>query len=97
MKLDFTPSEGQSAESVERDIYGSVKLAADLAARGAKQWSSRYRWVGPVKVMVVKEVGPPPWRFPKVLVKKTGPHANLCVGWRSTAYYLHLMWAGSRK
>lgn len=95
-RVEVTPSRGQSAASVKADLARSDDLAARLVAEGVQSWRSYYRWLGPVKVKVAKEVGPPPWRWPRIGVWRwdNGVGFSALVGWRSTAYRLFVLWAG---
>lgn len=92
-RISITPHVSQTEADVKGEIDRSNEAIDYLLQRGMQEWEARYRWIGPVKVMVSKEVGPPPWRFPQVHVSVRVPHANFTVGWRSTAYTLNLMWA----
>lgn len=97
--VEITPSKGQSAESIQADLDRSDELAEYLLAEGVQSWRSYYRWLGPIKFKVAKEVGPPPWRFPHIGIwpwrdKQVGISA--VIGWRSTAYRLFVLWAPKR-
>lgn len=89
---------GPGETDVEGEFERSFSFGDTLAADGVESWRSRYRWIGPVKVLAYKEVGPPPWRFPRIGVRSKGSPATVrfIVGWRSTAFALVLMWAGRR-
>lgn len=100
-RVVLTPGEGQSEESIAADLARSDDLARQLQADGVQSWRSYYRWAGPLKVKVAKEVGPPPWRFPRIGVwfKRRPAGVSAVIGWRSTAFRLFLLWAphsGSR-
>ena len=92
-RVEVTPSEGQSEESIQADLDRGDELAELLLADGVQSWNSYYRWIGPIKVKVAKEVGPPPWKWPRIGVwfsrKPLG--VSTVVGWRSTAYRLFLI------
>lgn len=94
MKVWITPRKGQTEVQVEQDLKRSADLGHRMLERGVESYRSYYRWIGPVKMMAAKEVGPPPWRFPKVLVQGRRRHVRFGLGWRSTAYWLNLHWAG---
>lgn len=92
-RVELTPREGQTAESVEADFASSFAFGESLAADGVQAWRSRYRWIGPVKVLAYKEVGPPPWRWPRARIQTRRDIVRFLVGWRSTAFALVLLWA----
>lgn len=78
---------GQTDEGMAADLDASMALGENMLAEGVRSWRSYLRRLGPVKMCVAKEVGPPPWRFPQVHVSP-GTVWCICAGWRSTAYYL---------
>lgn len=95
--IKITPNASQSEASIAADLERSDELAARLLADGVQSWRSYYRWLGPLKIKVAKEVGPPPWRFPHLgFYPWRGNRLgfSLVVGWRSTAYRLFVLWAG---
>lgn len=79
------------------DIAASLRLTDELLSNGTQAWDARYRWFGPIKFMAYKEVGPPPWRWPRIGIQPNGRFVRLIVGWRSTAYALCILWAGRRQ
>lgn len=94
--VTVTPHPWQDEESIQADLDRSDALAAQLLADGVQSWHSHYRWIGPVKVKVAKEVGPPPWRFPRIGVwpwRDRHVGFSALIGWRSTAYRLFMLWA----
>lgn len=87
---------GETPADVEGDLRASEAFFDDLRSQGTESWRSRYRWWGPVKWLAYKEVGPPPWRFPRAAVQpRLRPFTvRFIAGWRSTAYAFVVMWAG---
>lgn len=94
LSVDFTPRSGQTETSVGADVERSLDFGEQLIAGGTEEWCSHYRWIGPAKIMVAKEVGPPPWRLPRGELERRGRHLSVLVGWRMTALRLHVMWTG---
>lgn len=92
--VTLQPSKGQSEESIQADLDRSTALAEHLIEQGVRKWHSRFRRIGPFKVMLNKEVGPPPWPWPRIAVhrKLNPPTCCFVVGWRSTAFRLFLMY-----
>ena len=80
------------AESLDEDFRRSEKLMEELSQRGVQRWRCEIKSFGPFKYAITKEVGPPPWKFPKLLTKvvRTPWHVMIGCGWRSTAYTFHL-------
>lgn len=93
-RVRLRPSEGQTAESIERDFEQSFAHVEAMAAEGTKEWTSHMRTWGRLRWMAYKEVGPPPWPWPKVGIQPSDDRhfVRLIVGWRSTAYALCLLW-----
>lgn len=88
-RVMLTPADGQSAASVEQDFARSFALGDRLLADGTQAWHSKFQRLGPVRVMAYKEVGPPPWRWPRIGIQPNGwRFVRFIVGWRSTAYAL---------
>lgn len=99
-RVSVGASKGQSAKSLHDDVERSFAYGEEMRARGTEEWTSHFRWIGPVRYLAYKEVGPPPWRWPKIGVQpwrgKNHPCVRFIVGWRSTAYALVVMWYGRR-
>jgi hypothetical protein len=88
---------GETPADVEDEFARSFDFGNRLAVDGTESWHSRYRWLGPVKIMAYREVGPPPWRWPRIGIRRAGRFVRFIVGWRSTAYGLCLLWAGRHR
>lgn len=84
----------QDENDAREELDRSLALGRDLLDSGTQAWNSYYRWWGPFKFFVAKEVGPPPWRIPRVgaWLKLRPPSLSLVAGWRSTAFRLHIVW-----
>lgn len=90
----------ESPADVEPEFDRSFAFADRLRAEGTEAWTSHYRWLGPFKVLAYKEVGPPPWRWPRIGIQPwrgKHPSVRLIVGWRSTAYAVVVMWFGRHR
>lgn len=94
--IDITPSPWQTDVDIEEDFAGFEALAEELIEGGTQAWKAHYRWWGPVKLLAYKEVGPPPWRFPKVGFNHKGKTVRVIVGWRSTAFAVLAAWKPKR-
>lgn len=95
-RVSIRPSAGQTPESVEQDFASSFALGERLLADGTQEWRSHQRRWGRLKVMAYKEVGPPPWRWPRIGILSNGwRFVRFIVGWRSTAYALCVLWGRS--
>ena len=95
--VTLVPNDGQSETSIQADLDRSMAFGESLANDDVQEWRSRYWWRGPIKVMVGKEVGPPPWKWPRMKWRGSwdAPLTISCtVGWRMTAYRVYVMWAG---
>ena len=87
-------TDGLDTAGIEREFDQSFAFMDKLMETGTVAYRSKYRRLGPLKVMAYKEVGPPPWRWPRigVQVSEDRRFVRLIVGWRSTAYALCLLW-----
>jgi hypothetical protein len=93
-RVSVRPAASQSEADVEREFERSFEYGERLLAGGVKGYHSWYkRYGGRIKVMASKEVGPPPWPWPKLKVHGSrGPlFVSFGAGWRSTLYSLHIM------
>lgn len=91
-RIEIEPAVDQTEDDIIDELDAADLFVDRLLWRGVQTFRSSFRRVGPVKAMVSKEVGPPPWPWPKVLAKVAWPHASVTAGWRSTAYSFHVMW-----
>lgn len=93
--VTLTPAEGQSEADIERDFAASFAHGERMTERGVNEYRSVIRRIGPVKVLAAKEVGPPPWRWPRLVgaIKRRPTFASVGIGWRSTLYSCHVMWS----
>lgn len=92
--VTLLPTENQTQAEVDEDIARSFGLLDHLQAEGVEAWVCEYRTYGRLRVARTKEVGPPPWPFPKAKVEVTRSpfHLMLGAGWRSTCHSLHVVW-----
>ena len=90
--VEMRPSPWQSEADIEAELDRGEALGEQMLADGVQSWKSHYRWWGPVKVLAYKEVGPPPWRFPRVGFRRKGRTVRLIAGWRSTAFAVLFSW-----
>lgn len=83
----FTPAPGQTADSVAADLERARLFEEQMRASGisGNVWMRR---VGPIKIgaYAFKQVGPPEWRYPKLLASAARSGVLLGIGWRLTAY-----------
>lgn len=90
----------ETPDDAQAEFERSFDFGKELIDEGVKSFRSYYRWIGPFKFLAYKEVGPPPWQFPRVAVQPcrgNHPSVRFIVGWRSTAYALFVMWFGRHK
>lgn len=90
--VELTPSPWQTEEDIAAEFARSHDLAGRLLAAGVHSWRAHYRWWGPMKVLAYKEVGPPPWRFPRVGIRRRSRSVRFIAGWRSTAFGVLFSW-----
>lgn len=97
MTLRHVYPDGTTPEQVEKDRALANNHTDSVLERGATHYRMRFKRKGRLCLAMEKEVGPPPWRFPKAGLKirrsKAGsPSIFLMVGWRSTMYIAGVMW-----
>lgn len=86
-RLKFTPSEGMSEADIAAEIEKTWEFVESLRSDGT-QGRLRSRKIGRMKFgrYLFKNVGPPPWRFPRLMGTVSRRGFEICAGWRSTAY-----------
>lgn len=92
----FPPGTQQGNIDAGRELWvGAIQRAYSTAEHVTAKYR-RTRYLG--RFVLIKQVGPPPWRFPKTKFEprrsKLGNvviHAG--IGWRSTAYEVIWVWA----
>lgn len=93
--VTITPGEGQPEDSIERDVAAAFAAGDEMRERGTEHHRTWFRRWGRLRVMASKDVGPPPWPWPRVLLNCTprnSPTLRLGAGWRMTAVSLYVMW-----
>ena len=96
MSIQVTVSEeGLTPEEHAEEVRVWTEHAQKLMDEGTQRYSMTMRRYGRLRLAFDKEVGPPPWRWPKLLFKgRLRPRFALSVGagWRSTAYVIYIVW-----
>lgn len=95
VKLDYTPNPDETADDIAA-AKAELRAAAAMAIEGGvTQLKLNARHAGPVNVVWLKTVGPPPaWRMPRVYVRRRPRGAWVGFGWRMT---VHGFYVGARK
>lgn len=89
-KQDLVLSPGRSPEDAEAEVQLIHDMAQKAFDRGAEEWSLRVGNYWRFTVAVVREVGPPFWKFPSVRISRKGKGVFIGIGWRYTAYSFYV-------
>lgn len=94
--VTVTPTPEATEDQIQHDVDAGMNLAERMLDRGTTEANGTFRKHGPLRTYVGKQVGPPIWRLPRVIVKVSLRKRCVWVGagWRFTLHQALVIWKG---